>query len=101
MYQTLLTTLENNIFTIIVNRPDKLNAINATVMTELGDAVKEIYSNKDIRSAIITGSGGKAFVAGADISEFNGIREDGTLLSKKARIFFYPLSDRPSLSLAP
>lgn len=88
MYQTLLTTLEENILTVTVNRPDKLNAINEVVMRELGQVVQEIYSNAEIKSAIITGAGPKAFVAGADISEFNGVREDGTALSKKDRIFF-------------
>ncbi len=42
MYQTLLTSLENNILTITVNRPDKLNAINVTVMDELGQVVDEV-----------------------------------------------------------
>ncbi len=75
MYQTLLTQLENNILTITINRPDKLNAINATVMSEIGQVVDEVNSNKEIKSAIITGAGSKAFVAGADISEFSGIRK--------------------------
>ncbi len=69
-YQHLLTDLSNNIFTVTINRPDKLNALNKTVIEELGDAINEIYFNPEIKSAIITGSGAKAFVAGADISEF-------------------------------
>lgn len=70
MYTTLLTHLENGIFIITINRPDKLNALNKTVIEELSKAVDEINNNVDIRSAIITGAGPKAFVAGADISEF-------------------------------
>lgn len=70
MYSTLLTSLENNILTITINRPDKLNALNKTVIEELSAAIDEVISNKEIRSAIITGAGPKAFVAGADISEF-------------------------------
>jgi enoyl-CoA hydratase len=69
-YQTLLTTLENSIFTITINRPDKLNALNTLVIQELGAAINEVYTNAAIKAAIITGSGPKAFVAGADISEF-------------------------------
>lgn len=69
-YHTLLTLLDNGILTITINRPDKLNALNKTVIEELGDAIDEVYSNPDIKSAVITGSGPKAFVAGADISEF-------------------------------
>ncbi len=70
MYTTLLTNLEENIFTITINRPDKLNALNQLVLHELDKAIDEVYENKEIKSAIITGSGDKAFVAGADISEF-------------------------------
>lgn len=70
MYTTLLVQIENGICTITINRPDKLNALNKTVISELSAAVDEIYTNPDIKSAIITGAGPKAFVAGADISEF-------------------------------
>lgn len=69
-YTTLLTTLEDGIYTITINRPDKLNALNKTVIEELHAVMEEVYTNEAIRSAIITGSGAKAFVAGADISEF-------------------------------
>ena len=69
-YTALIISLENNILTITINRPDKLNALNKTVIEELGTAIDEIYNNPEIKSAIITGSGPKAFVAGADISEF-------------------------------
>jgi enoyl-CoA hydratase len=70
MYTALLTTLEKNTFNITINRPDKLNALNKTVIEELSAAIDEVYKNNEIKSAIITGSGAKAFVAGADISEF-------------------------------
>lgn len=73
MYTTIQTSIENNILTITINRPDKLNAINKTVMEELSVIVEKVYKDKEIRSVIITGSGTKAFVAGADISEFNGL----------------------------
>jgi enoyl-CoA hydratase len=69
-YNTLITSIENGIFTITINRPDKLNALNKTVIEELGLAINEVYNDPEIKSAIITGSGPKAFVAGADISEF-------------------------------
>jgi enoyl-CoA hydratase len=77
MYPHLLTQLENGIFTITVNRPDKLNALNKTVIEELSSAVDEVINNQSIRSAIITGSGAKAFVAGADISEFSSLDAAG------------------------
>jgi enoyl-CoA hydratase len=89
MYTTLLTDLTDHIFTITINRPDKLNAINKTVMSELDAVVREIYENPEIKSAVITGAGAKAFVAGADISEFLGLsKEEGQALSKKGQDIF-------------
>ncbi|HRI20360.1 MAG TPA: enoyl-CoA hydratase/isomerase family protein, partial [Panacibacter sp.] len=68
MYTSLLVSVEQNICTITVNRPDKMNALNATVMSELSNAIDEVINNPEIKSAIITGAGPKSFVAGADIS---------------------------------
>ncbi|MGC4037541.1 MAG: enoyl-CoA hydratase-related protein [Chitinophagaceae bacterium] len=76
MFTTLLTQIENNTCVITINRPDKLNALNKTVITELSAAMDEVYNNGDIKSAIITGAGPKAFVAGADISEFLQLSAD-------------------------
>jgi enoyl-CoA hydratase len=100
MYQSLLTTFENNTLLITVNRPDKLNAINEVVMKELGEVVQEIYSNESIKSAIITGAGEKAFVAGADISEFNGVSDDGTAMSKKGQDIFSGIEHSPKPVIA-
>lgn len=75
-YTTLLTSLDDGIFTIIINRPDKLNALNKDVFTDLNKALDEIENNPAIKSVIITGAGPKAFVAGADISEFNGLNKE-------------------------
>jgi enoyl-CoA hydratase len=77
MYSCLLVQTENNICTITINRPDKLNALNKTVIEELSKAIDEVDTNPEIRSAIITGSGAKAFVAGADISEFTSLDATG------------------------
>ena len=96
MYKTLLTELSDNILTVTIHRPDKLNAINKDVMNELGEVVTEIYTNKDIRSAIITGSGQKAFIAGADISEFQGLTgEQGSALSAKGHAVFNRIASSP------
>src|SRR6266487_253803 len=70
MYKTLLAEVENGIFIITINRPDKLNALNKEVINELSAAVDEVYKSSEIKSAIITGAGEKSFVAGADINEF-------------------------------
>jgi enoyl-CoA hydratase len=71
-YTTLLFDVAGGIARIIVNRPDKLNALNATVFTELEDAVGRIESDATIGGVIVTGAGAKAFVAGADIGEIGG-----------------------------
>ena len=82
-YKTLLTSLENGIFIITINRPDKLNALNRDVMADLNEVTAEIEKNADIKAAIITGSGQKGFVAGADISEFVGLSaSEGASLAK-------------------
>ena len=100
-YQTLLTTLENGIFIITINRPDKLNAINSQVMTEINEAVQEVYDNDAIRSAIITGAGPKAFVAGADISEFSGLSvEEGKAVAQKGIDTFFKIENSPKPIIA-
>lgn len=76
-FSTLLFSIEDNIAIITINRPDKMNALNKDVIQELSAAIDEVNSNKEIRSAIITGSGAKAFVAGADISEFLSLDATG------------------------
>lgn len=68
-YTTLLFDLTDGIATITINRPDKLNALNATVMRELGEAVAQMETEQAIRGVLLTGAGPKAFVAGADITE--------------------------------
>src|SRR6267142_3108749 len=69
MASALLFELTDGIARITVNRPDKLNALNAIVIAELGDAVTRIETDSAVRGAILTGAGAKAFVAGADIAE--------------------------------
>lgn len=69
-YQNLLIERANHIATLTINRPEKLNALNMNVIDELGDCLTELSGDSDIRCIILTGSGNKAFVAGADINEF-------------------------------
>jgi enoyl-CoA hydratase len=69
MPTTLLFELSDGIARITINRPDKLNALNATVIAELGDAITRVETDAAVRGVILTGSGAKAFVAGADITE--------------------------------
>ncbi|HSU27375.1 MAG TPA: enoyl-CoA hydratase-related protein [Chitinophagaceae bacterium] len=101
MYQTLLTSLENGIFTITINRPDKLNALNKTVMDELWKVFDDVYANPEIRSVIMTGAGTKSFVAGADISEFVSLtKNQGMALAKKGQDTFFKIENSPKPVLA-
>ncbi len=70
-YTTLLTELRDGILTVTVNRPDKLNALNDQVIAELGQVAAEALAGDRIKGVILTGSGAKSFVAGADISELS------------------------------
>ncbi|MCY4778492.1 enoyl-CoA hydratase-related protein [Sphingobacterium sp. UT-1RO-CII-1] len=60
---------------ITINRPDKMNALNRATLSELSLLLKKMKKDKEVRGVIITGAGDKAFVAGADISEFKGLSE--------------------------
>lgn len=89
MYQSLLTDLNNGILTVTINRPDKLNALNKIVFNDLDALITEIEDNKEIKAALITGAGEKAFVAGADISEFSGlVGKEGMDLAKRGQDVF-------------
>ncbi|HEY7480820.1 MAG TPA: enoyl-CoA hydratase-related protein [Gemmatimonadales bacterium] len=68
-YSTLLLELRDRIAIATINRPDKLNALNAEVIAELGALMDRVQSDAAIHGMILTGSGPKAFVAGADIGE--------------------------------
>jgi enoyl-CoA hydratase len=67
-YQSVTLAASGGIATLTVNRPDKLNALNAVTMRELGQAINEVRDREDVRGLIVTGAG-RAFIAGADISE--------------------------------
>lgn len=96
MYETLTTELSESIYIITINRPDKLNALNATVIRELGEAVAEVYANPLIRAAIVTGSGIKAFAAGADIRGFEGLtKEEGMDLARQGLEVFFRIENAP------
>jgi enoyl-CoA hydratase/carnithine racemase len=70
-YQNLKFETKNQIAYVTINRPDKLNALNMAVMEEMRSVFNGIKDDREIRVAILTGAGEKAFVAGADIGELN------------------------------
>ncbi len=96
MYETILTELADKSTLSQSIVPDKLNALNKTVIRELGEAVDEIYENPLIRAAIITGSGNRAFAAGADIRGFAGLsKEEGMSLAKQGLDVFFKIENAP------
>lgn len=76
-FKNLLIDHKERIQYIIIDRPEKLNALNKATLAELHNAVSEAFANPRVGGIIITGSGLKAFVAGADIAEFVGVNADG------------------------
>ena len=70
-YESLIVSKEKHAAIIAINRPGKLNALNSTVFKELQSVLSTLESDKDVAGIIITGSGDKAFVAGADIDELS------------------------------
>lgn len=70
-YENVIYTVEQGIATITINRPKALNALNLATITELRDVVEQVAVAKDVQVVIITGSGEKSFVAGADIIEMS------------------------------
>lgn len=79
MYKNLLTSIENKILTITINRENKLNALNKETLHELNLAFTDAFKNTEVGGIILTGAGSKAFVAGADIKELSELDEVGAL----------------------
>lgn len=90
----LLDTNDSGICVLTINRPDKLNALNQQVLDELDEAAKSIDADSTIKGLIITGSGDKAFVAGADIKELSSLNpESGQIVSAKGQAIFQKIED--------
>jgi enoyl-CoA hydratase len=80
---------ENGIQTVIISRPEALNALNAEVMDELIQTIAQVYDRPEIRAVVITGDGEKGFVAGADIRELSVLDQQLAYdLSKKGQKLF-------------
>lgn len=82
----LLLDISEHILTITINRESKLNALNRETLSELHDTLSDAFENQSIAGIIITGAGAKAFIAGADISEFAAYNiDEGRQLAKKGQ----------------
>ena len=100
-YTTILTELSDHTLIVTINRPDKMNALNNAVFTDLDKVMDEIIHTSEIQSAIITGAGAKAFVAGADITEFAGLsKEEAMALSKRGQDVFFKIENCPKPVIA-
>ena len=85
-YSNILSELSNGIQTITINRPNQLNALNKDTISELSGELDRIDGEKEVRVVILTGSGEKAFVAGADIKEFANFNvEQGRALAAEGQ----------------
>lgn len=85
-FENILVSKNNGIAQVTINRPKKLNALNKTTIKELNNAFNVLENDKKVKVIILTGSGEKAFVAGADIAEFAHFSVDeGSSLARKGQ----------------
>ncbi len=96
-YNTLaLETDRDGVALLTVNRPDKMNALNAEVLDELSEAIEFLAEDDDVSAVIVTGAGEKAFVAGADIGELRELdSRTGKEFSRKGQRVFRALEELP------
>lgn len=100
-FTNLLTQLDENIFTIKINRPEQLNALTRQTIEEIGKAVSYAINNVTVKGIIITGAGEKSFVAGADIKEFSSFgQEEGQALSAFGHMVFKQIETSPKPIIA-
>lgn len=86
---------------ITINRPKALNALNSETIEELGKVISDVENRKDIKTVIITGSGEKSFVAGADIAEMHNLNAmEGRELALKAQKVFSQIEQMPQIVIA-
>lgn len=100
MAENVLLERRGRVALVTINRPDKLNALNIATRKELADALDELRDDEEIRVAVITGAGEKAFVAGADISEFVGRTAVEQRAAMKARNILITAGEFPKPLIA-
>jgi len=91
-FDNIIVNTENGIGEIIINRPAKLNALNVATIQELHDGFKLLENNNEVKVILLTGQGEKAFVAGADISEFANFNvTEGTQLAANGQKILFDI----------
>ena len=97
----LLLEVENGIALLTINRPKSLNALNSETLAELNTCLAELENNEEVKVVILTGSGEKSFVAGADISEMvNATPAEGRKMGLLAKEAFGRLENMPQVTIA-
>ena len=97
----LLLEVENGVALLTINRPKSLNALNSETLAELNVCLAELEEKEDVKVVILTGSGEKAFVAGADISEMvNATPAEGRKMGLLAKEAFSRLENMPQVTIA-
>ncbi len=95
-YTNIKVEIADYIMTLTINRPDKMNALNFATLEEIESAIKKAYADKEVKGVLITGTGEKAFVAGADISEIAGVKESAAYtFSKNGQRIFTSIENCP------
>jgi enoyl-CoA hydratase len=98
---TLKTHKTGSILTIVISRPESLNALNAAVLDGLHSAIQDAYDDETVSGIILTGEGEKAFVAGADIKELSELnKEQAFALAQKGQRLFKMIEDCPKPVIA-
>ncbi|MDT3845155.1 MAG: enoyl-CoA hydratase-related protein [Bacillota bacterium] len=99
--ENLVMEVENEIAVVTINRPKSLNSLNSATLQEIYECFTDIASRKDIKVVILTGSGQKAFVAGADISEMvNATPAEGKTMGMVAYKAFKQIEECPQVVIA-
>jgi enoyl-CoA hydratase len=100
VYQNILVATKDGISVLTVNRPDKRNALNRATCDEILDALDTLQASADSRVLVVTGAGDKAFIAGADIAEFEGRTALTQRENMKGRRIFNAVEEFPKPVIA-
>jgi enoyl-CoA hydratase len=104
MTEKILSRLEGGVATIIINNPERHNAVSLDMWTRMDEFLREFEANHDVRALVLTGAGGKAFASGADISKFEKERStveavahyNATTAATSARLVRFP---KPTIAM--
>jgi enoyl-CoA hydratase len=100
-YENILFEAQDGVAVLTFNRPKALNALNSRTLEEVADAVERVRGDESIRVLVLTGAGDKAFVAGADITGFQGLNAlEARLFAEKGQNVFFQIEQLPKPVIA-